>query len=49
MVKWNNEALKIAFYRGLKEEVKDELIKVDRDKTELNDYYNEAIKIDERI
>ena len=41
--------MKNKFYRGLKEEVKDELVKVDRHTMDLDDYMKEAITIDNRL
>jgi hypothetical protein len=48
-VNWGEDALKNKFYRGLKEEVKDELVNVDRHDMSLDDYMKEAITIDNRL
>ena len=40
--------LKRRFYDRLKDDVKDELIKIDRDTKTLNAYINNAITIDNR-
>ncbi|WPJ60739.1 hypothetical protein SMAC4_13283 [Sordaria macrospora] len=48
-VDWNDEGLKYQFYRGLKSDVKDELIKIDRKTKSLDEYMNEAIVIDNRL
>ncbi|KAK7433421.1 hypothetical protein Landi51_13952, partial [Colletotrichum acutatum] len=45
---WGNEALMAAFYRGLKEEVKDELSRQDRPE-ELHEYIDMTVKIDNRL
>ncbi|KAK4150019.1 hypothetical protein C8A00DRAFT_46484 [Chaetomidium leptoderma] len=42
------EIAKRRFYDGLKEDVKDELIKTDRDKRTLDEYMGDAIAIDNR-
>lgn len=47
-VHWGPDALKRRFYDGLKEDVKDELIKTDRDKRTLDEYMGDAIAIDNR-
>ncbi|KAF5229084.1 hypothetical protein FANTH_14311 [Fusarium anthophilum] len=44
---WDDEALMEVYYRGLKEEVKDELYKADRPDN-ITEYVAMAIKIDER-
>ncbi|KAG7405064.1 Retrotransposon-like protein 1 [Fusarium oxysporum f. sp. rapae] len=46
--KWDDEALMEIYYRGLKEEVKDELYLADRPEEGLTAYITMAIKIDER-
>lgn len=46
--KWNEEALASMFYRGLREEVKDELCKVDKPES-LAKYMEMAIRIDNRL
>ncbi|KAF4470627.1 gag poly, partial [Fusarium albosuccineum] len=46
-LEWDDDALMDTYYRGLKEEVKDELYKADRPET-LTEYIAMAIKIDER-
>ena len=46
-VEYSEEGLMQAFYEGLKEEVKDELYKVDRPDS-LDDYIAIAIRIDDR-
>ncbi|KAL9570381.1 hypothetical protein ACKAV7_005460 [Fusarium commune] len=45
---WDDEALMEIYYRGLKEEVKDELYLADRPEEGLTAYITMAIKIDER-
>ncbi|KAK2666615.1 hypothetical protein RAB80_017732 [Fusarium oxysporum f. sp. vasinfectum] len=45
---WDDEALMEIYYRGLKEEVKDELYLADRPEGGLTEYITMAIKIDER-
>ncbi|KAJ0131382.1 Uncharacterized protein HZ326_25532 [Fusarium oxysporum f. sp. albedinis] len=45
---WDDEALMEIYYRGLKDEVKDELYKADRPEEGLATYMTMAIKIDER-
>jgi len=47
-VHWGPDALKRRFYDGLKDDVKDELIKTDRDTQTLDAYMNTAITIDNR-
>ena len=47
-VQWGQDALKRRFYDGLKDDVKDELIKTDRDTQTLDEYMNAAITIDNR-
>lgn len=48
-LQWPEEVLKKVFYDKVKEEVKDDLIKVKRQKTCLEDYFHEAIMIDELL
>lgn len=44
---WNNEALKAQYYRGLKDSVKDELVKEDKPSS-LEEMMDLAIRIDNR-
>ena len=48
-LQWPEEVLKKVFYDKVKEEVKDDLIKVRRQETCLEDYFHEAILIDELL
>ena len=45
---WNDEAITAQFYRGLKDQIKDEIARGDRPTTP-KDMYDLAMKIDERI
>ena len=45
---WDNEPLMAQFYEGLKDEVKDELVKEDRP-AELSEYIAMAVRIDNRL
>ena len=47
-VQWGSDALKRRFYDGLKDDVKDELIKEERDTLTLDAYMARAIAIDNR-
>ena len=47
-LEWDDDPLMVAFYQGLKDEVKDELIKEDRPNT-LAEYIATAVKIDDRL
>ncbi|KAK4207636.1 hypothetical protein QBC37DRAFT_298280 [Rhypophila decipiens] len=48
-VNWGEAPLKDKFYRGLKDKVKDELVKISRNEYSLDDYMKEAISIDNRL
>ena len=45
---WNDDALQWAFYKGLKDRIKDELVKEDRP-TQLNELIEKAVRIDNRL
>ena len=45
---WNDDALQWAFYKGLKDRIKDELAKEDRPAT-LNELIEKAVRIDNRL
>jgi hypothetical protein len=45
---WNDDALRAQYYRGLKDSVKDELIKEDKSDT-LKEMIDDAVKIDNRL
>lgn len=47
-IPWDETYLKDRFYRGLKEDVKDELCKIDKAMTTLDNYMETAVKIDNR-
>jgi hypothetical protein len=47
-LEWDDEPLQVQFYKGLKDGVKDELIKEDRPNT-LSTYMERAIRIDNRL
>jgi hypothetical protein len=48
-IDWPEAVFKKIFYDKVKEEIKDELIKIKREETTLEKYFHEAILIDERL
>jgi hypothetical protein len=47
-LEWSDDPLMVAFYQGLRDDVKDELIKEDRPDS-LAEYISTAVKIDDRL